>query len=136
MYTCAELFIQSLQEKDLRFECKESPDADVIVRLDYDNKITNFIFSGDDGKYVSMYTQFESVPAEKVINVLFECNKLNSTYRWLKFYVDGNNDIMVEDDAILSPENAAEECFELLLRRISILNDVKPALMCAIFMDV
>ena len=136
MKKCAELFIQALKEKELKFDVKEAPDGDVIVRIGFDNKITNFVFSGETGEYVSMYTPFESVPAAKIPNVLFECNKLNSTYKWLKFYIDNDNDLMVEDDAILSEENAANECFELLVRRVSILKDVKPAIMRAIYMDL
>ena len=135
MFKCAELFIQAVREKDLSCDVKEALDGDVIVKVIYENKITTFIFSGADGKYVSMYSAMDTVPADRFANVLLVCNKLNAEYKWLKFYIDSNNFIMVEDDAILTEENATEECFDLLIRRMTILEDVKPSLMGAIYVQ-
>ena len=133
MLLSAQLFIEDLKSKNLHFDAKEVSDGDVLVVFPYDGKSTNIIFSGDEGKYVSMYTAFESVPAEKVSDMYAVCNQLNATYKWLKFYIDKDNDLMVEDDAIVSPDSAADECFELLVRRTHILKDVKPIVMRAIY---
>ena len=133
MLLSAQLFIEDLKSKNLQFNARELDD-EVVVSFPYDGKVTNFIFSGEDGKYVSMFTMFESIPADKVGDLLVVCNNLNATYKWLKFFVDKDNDLMVQDDAILSPESAAEECFELLVRRTNILKDVKSAIMRAIYL--
>ena len=47
--------------------------------------------------------------------------------------MDKDNDLVFHDDAILSPENAAEEAFELLIRTLKITDDVKPTFMRAIY---
>ena len=133
MLTCAELFTDYLDSKDLKYQVREVGEGDVVVSLMIDSKMTNCIFSGENGKYVSMYTVFESIPADKTAAILFVCNQLNTTYKWLKFYLDKDNDLMVEDDAILSEENAAAECFELVVRRLQILKDVKPVVMRALY---
>ena len=91
------------------------------------------IFASDDGEYVSLYLQFESIPEDKIIDVILVCNELNAKFKWVKFYVDSDHDLMLEDDAILTAENAAEEVFELMLRMIKICDDAKPAIMKAIY---
>ena len=132
MLLAAQLFMEDLESKQLRYSFREVND-DVVVNFPYDGKFTNFVFSGNDGCYVSMYTVFESCPPEKIADMLVLCNALNAKYKWLKFYIDKDNDIMVEDDAIVTPENAAAECFELLARRINILKEVKPEIMRLIY---
>ena len=132
MLLAAQLFMEDLEAKELKYSFKEVND-DIVVSFPYDGKFTNFVFSGTDGCYVSMYTVFESCPADKVQDMLVLCNSLNAKYKWLKFYVDKDSDIMVEDDAIVTADNAAAECFELLARRINILKEVKPEIMRLIY---
>lgn len=133
MLKCAELFIEDLKAKELVCSVKEDSDGDVAVRFPYQGRDTCFIFRGEEGRYVSIFTVFESVPEEKVNDMYAVCNDLNATYRWLKFFVDRDNDLMVTDDAIVSEESAADECFELLGRRINILKEVKPIIMRALY---
>lgn len=132
MNTCAELFINNLKSKDLGCDVREIEDG-VLVHLSYDNKPINMIFKGDNGSYFSLYITFENVPQEKVVDAIIACNELNTAYKWAKFYVDKDNDIMVQDDAILSVATAAEEAFEILLRVIDIAKDAKQPLMKAIY---
>lgn len=133
MHKTAQLFIDDLTSKNLKFNVREVPSGEVILSIVFDGKNTNFIFSGENGEYVSMYTLFESVPAEKVSDVLVVCNSLNTQLKWFKFYIDDENDLMIQDDAIITPETAAEECFELLARRVNIMKEVKPTIMRAIY---
>lgn len=134
MLLSAQLFIEDLESKQLKFDVKEASDGDVIVIFPFDGYSANIIFSGDDGRYVSMYTVFEKVPGDKVSDMYAVCNQLNSSYKWLKFYIDKDNDIMIQDDAIVTPESAADECFELLVRRSQIIKDVKPVIMRALYL--
>lgn len=133
MLLCAQLFIEDLTNKNLNFDSREDSDGDVIVRFPYDGKITTFIFTGEEGRYVSMYTVMENVPQEKTADLYAVCNQYNSTLKWFKFYLDKDNDIIVQGDAILSPESAAEECFELLVRRVNVMKEVKAPFMRAIY---
>ena len=132
MLKCAELFVADLSSKNLHFDSYDSNDAS-IVKFPYDNRTTTCVFKGEDGTYLSIYTVFERVPEDKYADVLIVCNSLNAKYKWLKFYIDEDNDIMVEDDAILTVATAAEECFELLMRRLNIMNESKPEVMRAIY---
>lgn len=133
MNACAELFIANLKAKGLHYGTADGKDGDVIVDFPYDGKVTKCIFGGEDGKYFSLYLLFESVPQEKIADVIFLCNELNTKYKWVTFYVDSEGDLIVHDDAILSVESAADEAFELLLRTINISGEVKPQIMKTIY---
>ena len=133
MNTCAEMFVAALNAKELNFNVNETEDA-VYVRVPFDGRVTHVIFDNrDNGVHVALRTVFEKCPADKVPDLLVACNALNVQYRWVKFCIDNDNDIMVEDDAIVSPETAGEECFELVIRTAQIINDVKPTLMRIIY---
>ena len=133
MHNTAQMFIDELNAKDLKFTVREVPSGEVVLSIVFDSKNTNFIFSGEKGEYVSMYTLFEHVPADKITDLLLVCNSLNTQLKWFKFYIDDDNDLMIQDDAIITPETAAAECFELLARRVNIMKEVKPTIMRAIY---
>ena len=130
---CANLFIEFLKSKDFKFNSFVDNDGDVIVDFPYDGKIAKCIFSGDDGKYLSLYLVYENVPEDRIANMIFACNELNTRYKWITFYVDSDKDLMLHDDAILAPENAADEAFEILLRTINIGKEAKPTIMRALY---
>ena len=134
MVICAEMFVAKLNAQDLKFDVRDLDDGGTVVSIAFDGKTTNIFFSGDDGgTHVALRTVFENCPVDRISDLLIVCNKLNNDYRWLKFCIDKDNDIMVEDDAILSPETAGEECYELLVRTVTILKEVKPTIMRAIY---
>lgn len=131
--TCAELFVNNLKSKNLNFQSGTDKDGDSVVEFPYQGKLAKMFFSGEQGTYLSMYMVYERVPEEKLTDVVFACNELNCRYKWVTFYVDGDNDIIFHDDAILSASDAGEEAFELLVRMMKIGDDVKPQLMKAIY---
>ena len=130
---CAELFVENLKEKNLYFQSGTDKDGDSGVEFPYQGKGVKMFFAGDNGKYLSMYLVYERVPDEKLSDVIFTCNEMNTQYKWITFYVDKDNDVVLHDDAILSVENCADEAFELLLRMVRISEDVKPRIMKAIY---
>ena len=132
MLTCAQAFVDHLTARDLRFNVDDKGDK-VVVTVPFSGHNANCIFSGETGEYLSIYLFFESVPEDKYANVLVACNELNTTYKWVKFYIDSENDIMVQDDGLLAPASAGDEAFELILRMYDILKDAKPILMKAIY---
>ena len=132
MNTCAELFIANLESKHLTYDVKELGD-ETLVAFPYDGRRTNFVFAGDQGDHAQMQTIIERVPDDKFIDVVLACNQINAEFRYVKFAVDKDNDVMVFTDAILDPSTAGEECFELLIRSLKIISDAKPIIMKAIY---
>lgn len=130
---CARLFEKLIEEKDLTIHTGTDKDGDSVVEFPYKGKTTRLFFCGDDGCYLSMYLVYERVPEDKIPDLIYLCNELNSEYKWFTFYVDKDNDIVIHDDAILAVDTAAEEAFELLVRMVKIGEDVKPRIMRAIY---
>ncbi len=134
MVICAEKVIETFDERELKYSVDEREDGGAVVVVPFRNFRINLIFeAGDEGSHVALRVVLESCPPDRVGALLVICNSLNSKYRWLKFYIDDDRDIMVEDDAILEPETAGEECCELISRTVSILEEVRPVIMNGIF---
>ena len=130
---CAQRFVDLLDSKKLNYRTAIDSDGDFVVEFPYSGKVTKMFFSGNEGSYLSLYLVYERVPADKVADVIFTCNELNSQYKWVTFYVDDDNDVVLHLDAILSPATAAEEAFELLVRTLNIGDEAKPIIMKAIY---
>lgn len=132
MLSCAQKFIDFMELTGAPFSVKEMDDGSVVVscRNSGTKSDINVIFSGDDdGKHVGFRTVFDHCPKDRYPAAMVACNALNNQYRWLKFYLDDDGDIMVEDDAIVFEDSAAAECFELIARTVSILEEARPILM-------
>lgn len=85
----------------------------------------------DEGGYVSLRSynlcKFDDSKKADMYKV---CSELNARFKWVKFYVDeSDNTITCQDDAIIQLDSAGPECFELLLRMYSIMDDSYPVIM-------
>ena len=132
MNVCAERFIAKLKSMNMTFDVVEPGDSTLVV-FPYKNRKTILEFRGENGDHVQLATLIESAPEDKFVDIVLACNQLNSTYRYVKFSVDSDNDIMARTDAILDVNSADEECFELLGRSIQIIEDAKAPIMKAIY---
>ncbi len=130
---CAELFTNHLNEEGLSFSSGVDGDGDSVVEFPYKGKKTKIFFTGEDGSYLSMYLVYENVPEERRTDVICICNDLNCQYKWVKFYVDKVDNVVIQHDAILNVENSAAEAFELLVRMIQISEEAKPIIMKGIY---
>ena len=84
MLLSAKNFIEELESRSLKYTVRETGDTEVVVSFPYNGKTTNYFFSGEDGKYVSMYTLFENVPKDRLSQLCAVCNKLNADYKWFE----------------------------------------------------
>lgn len=134
MILYADLCSSFLTQKEVHFETREFEDGTVMLSVPFSGYSVTLFFMGDDqGQRVTLRCILEHCPTEKTPDMLITCNTLNSKYRWLKFYLDSDNDIVLQDDAILEPQSAGDECFELLLRAANITKEVRPTIMGIVF---
>ena len=131
--TCAQLFVDDLESKNLNYQSGTSKQGDSVVDFPYEGKIAKMVFSGDKGEYFSLYIVYDHVHEDKVAEVIYACKEFNAEYKWVTAYVDSDNDLMFHEDALLSESNAADEAFELLVRALKIMGEVKPKFMRAIY---
>lgn len=133
MKNCYESFIDYLNSQNYSFSQKIDSDGDGVVSIPFDGKILKCFFSGSEMDYLSIYQVFESIPEDKVAELILLCNSLNCQYKWITFYVDSDNDMMLHIDAHLSPVDAAEEAMEMVARMAKIGKEIKPKVMKAIY---
>ena len=126
-----ENFKKYLDGKSLNYSSRADGENNGVIDLPFDGKVIRCFFTGD--KFLSIYLVFEKVPEEKLADVIFLCNELNSKYKWATFYVDKEGDPVVHDDALISGEFASEEAFELIIRILDISNKCKPEIMKCIY---
>ena len=89
------------------------------------NVVMRFISRDDDNDVAArIYGLISNTPKEKRGRVLEACNTLNRKVRFMKFYLDGDNDINVEYDfPMRSPDNGiGEMAFEIFIRTMQILD--------------
>ena len=126
-------FIRTLEREGLKY----SDDGEFRVSLKYTADNTNnikidVIFDKDgDGLVALRCWSFGRCPNGKRAALLEACNKLNTEYRWVKFYIDDDEDITAALDAVVDIDTVGDECVQLVRRMVNIYDDAYPTLMRA-----
>ena len=112
---------------------------DTVLRVGFnaDNKDTIevlVIFDDNDRTIALRSFHYVKFPPEKKDLMYRVCSQLNTNFRWVKFYVDEeDNSITMADDAVVQIDGCGEEVRELVLRMVSIGDDAYPKFMQAIY---
>jgi hypothetical protein len=69
------------------------------------------------------------VPESKKASIYRLINEINQKYRWVKFYMNSEGNVMIDADCILDMETCGQECLEIMQRTADIANDAYPILM-------
>ena len=134
MTTATQIFANYLDGHGITYRIEDERVLSVTSKGDNAPKIRVLFIFGEGGKDVAIRCySVAKVPSEKVAKAHETCSKLNSKYRWIKFYVDSDNEIAAEDDAVIEPNTLGAECFELLARCINIVDEAYPAIMGTIW---
>ncbi len=92
------------------------------------------IFDDSNDSMAIRSFEYVSFPANKIEKMYEVCSKMNKQYRWIKFYVDENdNTITLGDDAVIQLDTAGDEAWELIVRMVSIGDEAYPEFMKALW---
>lgn len=61
------------------------------------------------------------------------CNKQNEKYRWVKFYIDHDDDVIAELDAYVDEQNCGFVCSALVHRMVSVVDGAYPEFVNALW---
>ena len=116
---------------------------------DYEKPMITLNFGGGDFSYthVAIHVIFDldgesaqivtspvaAVPGEKTAKLLLTLNECNHKFRWIKFYLDEDNDVIVNADIIFDEINAGPTCIEIVMRTANIIDEAYPDIMKAIW---
>lgn len=125
----ASKFEATLNERDVRFDRSDIGERPMFIvnfgggDFKFSHIRINVLFD-EDGESVQLVTStIVSIPTEKTAPALICCNNCNLRFRWVKFYIDDDNDLIAESDGIIAGDTVGEECLELLFRMVSICDD-------------
>ncbi len=80
------------------------------------------IFASDSVDFVSI-SNWKIASAKGKERIAVElCNSLNNHYRWIKFYVDEDSDIVCHLDAMIVGDGVGAICFNAV-KRVAIISD-------------
>jgi len=121
------LFASYMDLKDIKYTVHEDNDLITVdfVNGDHYDKIRITFVADDDGDSVAVraFSLRQYSKAQLPAAYAF-CNRMNYKYRWVRFYVDSDDELTAAIDAVVTPATAGAECFELLARTVNIVDDV------------
>ncbi|MBE7036709.1 MAG: YbjN domain-containing protein [Ruminococcaceae bacterium] len=135
MALAADRFKSFLENKSIRYDYYEPTEkrneaVKVTYKGDNADKVSVIFFFDKDGKSVNVKSfSIAKIPSNKLMDMYVALNELNCEYRWVKFYVDSDNEVTVSGDAIINADSVGAECHELLVRYVDIIDKVYPRLM-------
>lgn len=134
MVSTAVEFIKRLDLESKKYTSEERKGQSDVVSLNFSakncNSMTIRFFFDPDGKSVAVRCfSLCSFTKEKVLEAIYESNKLNNEYRWAKFSIDKDNELAVAIDAVIKESTAGDVCYELLARMVNIIDETYPRYM-------
>lgn len=136
MGVCMELTKAFLDAKDFKYmEITTKSKEALLLRMASDVvKLEIVVVFIDDVNVTLHCRKFCHIPDDKLEECYELCSDLNCSFRWVKFYVDEeDNTIRAEDDAVIKPENVGEEVYELVGRMTSVISNAYPKIMHMIY---
>lgn len=129
-----QLFIQHMIQEGIKYS--EVNDHAVKVVYSGDNLQTIkiiVIFDEDGDPLVSVRCWEIANFKDKLAEGYIATNKLNSEYRWVKYYLDKDYDVVASIDAYVDEATCGSECLSLVRRMVNIIDDSYPVFMRAIY---
>ena len=115
-------------------------DRNGINYIDHSEFVVKVTYTGDNLKSIPVYIFFDKDGDPMVqlccwdianfqgkeVRGMVACNDMNKKYRWVKFYVDKDSDIVVSTDAYIDEITCGDECLRLVGRIVDITDEAYP----------
>ena len=127
-------FLETLKMNNWKSkEIQELEDGKDHVCCGVNGKMTqvdfHFFFDQDGHAFTMRIFKLFAIPIDKRLQIMELMNTVNKEYRWIKFFIDEENWMNVQADAVANGENAGKIGMELLLRSMNIIDSVYPRFM-------
>ena len=132
---------RSFIDEELKYTRKDDYEKPVLVLnfgggdFSYNHVAIHVIFDNDGLSAQLATSTIASVPAEKTARILWTMNECNKKFRWVKFYLDDDNDIIADCDVVFDELTVGDTCAEMVRRMASIIDDAYGDFMRAIWAD-
>ena len=115
-------------------------DSQGVKYTDFNENVVKIVYNGKNLRAIPVFAIFdkngENLVELKCLEVanfkdkeakaLVACNELNSRFRWVKFYLNSEAEIVVDADAILDEATCGQECLSMVRRVVDITDTAYP----------
>lgn len=125
-FSAREAFAKKLDAEKIKYDLhQEKPIVYISYKGDnFDGLTFTFIFDDDGKSFALRVFSIEKFTPDQLPDAYEFCNSMCYAYRWLRFYVDSDNEFTAALDAVIDENNTGDVCYELLSRSVSIVDDV------------
>lgn len=129
----------ALAEQGLNFDHVDEFENPMIVLnfgggdFSYTHVAIHVVFDLDGTSVQVITSPIASAPAEKTSTVLFALNECNRKFRWVKFYLDDDNDVIADTDMLFDEQNIGEAVIEIVMRTANIIDEAYADIMKAVW---
>ena len=129
------LFMRHMDRNNIKYTDVRENVVRVVYTGDNLRTIPVFVFFDADGDPLVSFKCWEiaNFKDEKMAGGVIACNQLNKEYRWVKFYLDDDSDVVAQIDAYVDEETCGSECTNLVKRMVNIVDDGYPTFMRAMW---
>ncbi len=119
------LFMRYMDRNNVKYSDVREDVVKVVYTGDNLKSIPVYVFFDKDGDPLVCFKCWDIAKFKdsKMANGVIACNMLNKKYRWVKFYLDDDNDIIAQIDAYVDEETCGSECLNLVKRTVNIVDE-------------
>lgn len=123
-------YLRYMDEKGLKYRDVGERTVDVSYNANNaDTILIRVIFDADDSGHVHFICGDVGSFKDKVPEGVLICNAMNMNYRWAKFYLNQQNSVVVDSDAIIDGNIVGPACVEIVERLVDIIDKAYPEFM-------
>ena len=120
-------FVNYMENNNIKYTEQKENVLKVVYSGDNLDTISIFVIFDSDGDPVVQYKCWDiACFKNKIEEAMNVCNELNNEYRWIKFYVDEDGDIIAAMDAFIDVDDCGDMCMYYFRRMLGIVDDAFP----------
>ena len=114
-------------------DVQEMEDGKAHVACDVTGKSAqvtfHFFFDADSHALSLRVFKLFATPIDKRLQIMERMNAFNAQFRWIKFFLDQDNWMNLQSDAVVNGGTSGKICVELMVRSIQIIDQTYPEFM-------
>ncbi len=125
------LFMRYMDRNNIKYTDVKENVVKVVYSGDNLTSIPIYVFFDKDGDPLVNFKcwNIQNFKGDLMAGGMIACNDLNKVYRWVKFYLDDDCDVIAEIDAYVDEDTCGSECTSLVKRMVNIIDEGYPTLM-------
>lgn len=131
--TFMDAYLRYMDSKGIKYRTLDDRCVRVAYNCENIKTVAILVLFDKNGKNLVQFvcTEVANFKDNKYAAGLVLCNSLNAKYRWCKFYLDKDSDLLVEADALVEINTVGSECAEMVSRMVDIIDGAYPDIMRA-----